>query len=223
MSKNYLRRYTDIPALISLLSERKITLLDPASWDDKNDSRFLALYKAKEKLRSVLALCFTQTDEMYHHWRVFANGSAGVCIRFDRSQLLKAVVKQLGVRTGEVRYLRMKEMPNENLETRDLPFLKRYAYQDEHEFRMLYETQSHELEHLDIAIPLSCITRITLGPWLPRALSHNLKEVLRSIEGCRKLRIVRSTLIKSEEWHNYGKSATHKVHSARSARKSGTH
>jgi hypothetical protein len=85
VSTNYLRRYTDIPALISVLSERKITLLDPASWDDKNDSRFLALYKDKEKLQSVLALCFTQTDEMYHHWRVFANGSAGVCIRFDRS------------------------------------------------------------------------------------------------------------------------------------------
>jgi Family of unknown function (DUF6152) len=49
VSKNYLRRYTDIPALISLLSERKITLLDPASWDDKNDSRFLALYIRNDK------------------------------------------------------------------------------------------------------------------------------------------------------------------------------
>jgi hypothetical protein len=45
VSKNYLRRYTDIPALVSLLTERKITLLDPASWDDKNDSRFLDLYQ----------------------------------------------------------------------------------------------------------------------------------------------------------------------------------
>jgi hypothetical protein len=100
----------------------------------------------------VLALCFTQTDEMYHHWRVFANGSAGVCIRFDRSRLLKAVRKQEGVRTGAVRYLRTDEMRDEKHETRELPFLKRYAYQDEHEFRMLYETRADELEHLDIGI-----------------------------------------------------------------------
>jgi hypothetical protein len=219
VSTNYLRRYTDIPALISVLSERKIPLLDPASWDDKNDSRFLALYKDKEKLQSVLALCFTQTDEMYHHWQVFATGSAGVCIRFDRSQLLKAVKKQDGVRTGTVKYLRMAEMRYKNHETRELPFLKRYAYQDEHEFRMLFETSTDELEHLDMAIPLSCITRITLSPWLPSDLSHNLKQVLRAIEGCSKLSIKRSTLIKSEEWHNYGKSATRKAHSARSARK----
>jgi hypothetical protein len=219
VSTNYLRRYTDIPALISVLSDRKISLLDPASWDDKNDSRFLALYKDKEKLQSVLALCFTQSDEMYHHWRVFANGSAGVCIRFDRSQLLKAVKKQDGVQTGTVKYLRMAEMGHKNHETRELPFLKRYAYQDEHEFRMLYETSADELEHLDIAIPLSCITRITLSPWLPRDLSHNLKQVLRDIEGCSKLSIKRSTLIKSEEWHNYGKSATGKGYSTHSGRK----
>ena len=165
------------------------------------------------------SMCFTQTDEMYHHWRVFANGSAGVCIRFDRAQLLKAVNKQGGVRTGTVKYLRMAEMRHKNHETRELPFLKRYAYQDEHEFRMLYETSTDKSEHLDIAIPLSCITRITLSPWLPRDLSRNLKQVLRDIEGCSKLSIKRSTLIKSEEWHNYGKSATHKADSVRSARK----
>jgi len=39
--KQYLRRYTNIPALLYLLRERKITLLDPASWDDKNDFYFL--------------------------------------------------------------------------------------------------------------------------------------------------------------------------------------
>jgi hypothetical protein len=38
MSEDYLRRYTDLTALIYLLHQRKITLLDPSSWDDKNDS-----------------------------------------------------------------------------------------------------------------------------------------------------------------------------------------
>ena len=161
MSTDNLRRYTDIPALVSLLTERKITLLDPASWDDKNDSRFLALYQEKEKLQSLLALCFTQADETYHHWRVFANGTAGVCIRFDRDVLLRAIRKQDGLRTGTVRYLTMTEIRDEKLELEDLPFRKRYAFQDENEFRLIYESCDEKIDHLDIPIPLSSITRIT--------------------------------------------------------------
>jgi hypothetical protein len=34
-----------------------------------NDSlTVLTQYKEKRKLKSVLALCFVQTDERYHHW-----------------------------------------------------------------------------------------------------------------------------------------------------------
>jgi hypothetical protein len=61
MSGDYLRRYTDLTALIYLLRKRKLTLLDPSSWDDSNDSHYLTLYKEKRKLKSVLALCFMQT------------------------------------------------------------------------------------------------------------------------------------------------------------------
>jgi hypothetical protein len=39
VAETYLRRYTDIPALVYLLAERKITLVDPQSWDDANDSQ----------------------------------------------------------------------------------------------------------------------------------------------------------------------------------------
>lgn len=60
MNTEYLRRYTDLTSLMYLLHKRKITLLDPASWDDKNDSHYLTLYKEKRKLRSVLALCFSR-------------------------------------------------------------------------------------------------------------------------------------------------------------------
>jgi hypothetical protein len=105
VSTNYLRRYTDIPALVSLLTDRKITLLDPKSWDDRNDTNFLKLYKRENNLQTLLALCFTQTDERYHHWSVFAAGTAGVCIRFDRAAFLQALEKHDGLRKGSVRYL----------------------------------------------------------------------------------------------------------------------
>ena len=50
-SKKYLRRYTDLTALIYLLRNGKITLLDPETWDDSNDSHYLAVYKKRRNSR----------------------------------------------------------------------------------------------------------------------------------------------------------------------------
>jgi hypothetical protein len=207
VSTNYLRRYTDISALVSLLTESKITLLDPKSWDDRNDRNYLDLYKKKDNLETLLALCFVQTDERYHHWSVFAAGTAGVCIRFDRARLTKSLRKRRGIRMGEVTYLTLDEMRDHKLKTAELPFLKRSAFQDEKEFRVIYESCTEARDHLDIPIRLSSITRITLSPWLPKSLSDNLKDILHSIDGCDGLSIARSTLIENEEWHRHGKTA----------------
>src|ERR1022692_714934 len=129
MLNKFLRRYTDLPSLIYLLNGRCITLLDPQSWDDQNDSYFLRLYKEQRKLASVLALCFTRSTETYHHWRVFAGGSSGVCISFHRGELLTAVKKQSGVRARPVRYLKLNEIRDDPPAVRDLPFLKRYPFE----------------------------------------------------------------------------------------------
>lgn len=204
--KKYLRRYTDIPALVYLLSEQRITLLDPETWDDKNDSYFLKLYREKHKLQSVLALCFTRTSETYHHWRVFANGSSGACITFKRKELLEALGQQNGVRSGPVKYLKLGQMRTMKPPTRDLPFLKRYPFEAESEFRILFESRE-KLKSFDFPIPLSCIDRITLSPWLNQTLSKHIKNVLWDIAGCRELQIVRSTLISNDEWKSFGDSA----------------
>src|SRR5712691_8091529 len=105
MQSSRLRRYTDIPALIYLLSVRQITLLDPQSWDDKNDSHYLRLYREKKNLKTVLAVCFAQASETYHHWRVFAPGSSGICICFKRADLLAAVKRRVGLLHRDVDYL----------------------------------------------------------------------------------------------------------------------
>ena len=209
MGSDFLRRYTDVPALISLLTNRKITLLDPTAWDDRNDSYYLSLYKEKENLKTVLALCFTQAAETYHHWRVFANGSAGVCVQFDRVALLKAVTKVTGIQAKEVTYLKLNEIRGRTLKVPDLPFLKRYPFENEDEFRIIYTSAEHKLPALDIPVPLASIARIILSPWLHTALYANLKATLKSIKGCSDLSIIRTTLINNEEWKKLGEAATH--------------
>src|SRR5258708_25321619 len=104
MSQKFLRRYTDITALSYVLLNERITLLNPRTWDDRNDSYFLALYRKKKKLASVVALCFAQAAETYHHWKVFAPGPAGVCVHFRREELLEALSGHHGFRSGLVDY-----------------------------------------------------------------------------------------------------------------------
>ncbi len=205
--RTILRRYTDLPALINLLKECKITLLDPQSWDDSNDSYYLKLYREKKGLRSVLALCFTQANETYHHWRIFAGGPSGVCISFRRRDLLDAVKGVPGLKARPVKYLKLDEIREKELAVRDLPFLKRYAFGNENEFRLIYESKSEEVPGLDVPVPLESIDRVTLSPWMPEALSSTVKDLLRSITGCCDIRFARSTLISNEEWKELGQSA----------------
>lgn len=208
MSADYLRRFTDLTALMYLLHKRKITLLDPASWDDKNDSYYLTQYKLKRKLKSVLALCFAQTDETYHHWSVFAPGSSGVCIKFNRDDLLTEVSEHEHIHMKAVTYLKLNEIRGKTLKVAELPFLKRHAFEHECEFRMIYTSKTEKLPSLDIPIPLSCIEKITLSPWMHPILSSYVKETLRAIRGCMHLDIVRSTLIGNAEWKSLGEDAT---------------
>ena len=206
-AKKFLRRYTDIPALIYLLREQKITLLSPSTWDDGNDREFMTLYQGRKRLKSLLALCFSQSDETYHHWRVFAPGAGGVCVAFDRNELVKTFKTRRGVRMGAVEYLKIGELRGKRIAVSKLPFLKRYAYAHESEFRLLYESTSVEAKTLDVPIPLSCIRRITLSPWIPGSLFSRVKDTLKSIPGCEGAKIYRSTLIGNEEWKKLGSGA----------------
>jgi hypothetical protein len=204
MPKKLLRRYVDLPALIYLLKERKLTLLDPQSWEDRNDSYFLELYRQKLDLQTVLAACFAQGKETYHHWRVFASGTGGVCITFNRLSLMSALRSATGLRRRAITYLSLKKLGEGGFEAADLPFLKRQAFEHENEYRAVYQSETKALSKLDIPIPLSCVAGITLSPWMPSALYATVKKTLTSIDRCHGLKIVRSTLINNDEWKRLG-------------------
>jgi len=207
MSEEILRRYTSLPALFFILREKKISLLDPRSWDDKNDSYYLSLYKEKRHLRTVLALCFTQVAERYDHWRVFTDGSSGVCIKFWRSKLLKAIKQENGVRSKSVTYLTLNQIRKEIPSVSELPFLKRYAFQNEEEFRIIFESAKQSLTKLDIPIPIASIESISLSPWLPSELRMHVIGALQLIDDCSNLPITRSTLIDNDAWKRLGEQA----------------
>jgi hypothetical protein len=201
---NFLWRYTDLTSLIYLLTKKKITLLDPESWDDSNDSHYLSVYKRRKNLKSLLALCVTQVPETYHHWRVFAEGNSGVCIKFKRVEFLQSVERIKGVKHDEVQYFTINQLEKKKPKTDQLPFIKRFAFEDECEYRVIFESKNSDFKSKNITIPLSCISRITLSPWANRNVLNQVVELLNNIDGCEKIEIKKSTIVNNAKWKRLG-------------------
>jgi hypothetical protein len=195
-----LRRYTNLAGTIHVLRHQVITLLSPASWDDRNDAYFLSQYKKRKNVQSVLALCFALAPETYHHWRVFSHGCDGVCIEFDKEALLGALQGIEGLRSRKVIYKEIRRARVKRPKVDELPFLKRFPYKPENEFRLIYVGPDEVTDFKEFDIPLHCIMKITLSPWMPKALVQAVGETLQDIDGCQGLAIRRSTLIENEKW-----------------------
>ena len=195
-----LRRYTSLPVLLDILIHKRITLLDPASWEDRNDSYYVEKYKDIRGFKTVLALCFTSKSETFHHWRIFAGNSAGVCIRFDKDKLLASVNKTSGINSGYVNYKLMRILQTNIPSVDELPFLKSKQYQDEAEFRIIYKNKGKGLKSKNITIDLQSIDRITLSPWLPLPITRTVKEVIRNIDGCNSIELIRTGVVDNKDW-----------------------
>lgn len=193
-----LKRYTDLPSLLHLLQEEKLTLLDPVTWDDRNDAAYMQIYKENQNLSSLLALCFTEATETHHHWKVFASGCSGVCVVFDKQTLLEQLHDVMGLRHGKVRYKTIKALKTSRLKHQDLPFLKRYPFRDEEEYRIIYENPKRQMASKAFDIDLSCIRRVVLSPWLPKPLREAVTSVIKSVSN--DLKVHQTTLNENEEW-----------------------
>jgi len=205
--EHVLHRYTNFPALLYLLRRRKITLLSPDLWEDRNDAYFLNVYRDRKEVTSLLALCLTQSPETFHHWKVFTRGSDGVCIEFDRARLLSAFDGIPGIEYRSVRYKRINECRAGHLAVADLPFLKRYPYRNDAEFRILWSSRTEERQSKDFDIPLSCVRRVTISPWMPEGLVPAVKETIKAVNGCGRLPVYQSTLLENATWRKYGRAA----------------
>jgi len=138
----------------------------------------------------------------------------GVRIRFDRSQLIEALGKYRGrVTWDDVDYLTYAQLEALGKKRKGmdpiakLPFVKRYGFRDESEFRIMYESKRKTATTINIPIPLSCINRIILSYKLNYGNYKAIKDKLRSLDGCRGLDIRRSNLIESKTWKNAGAEA----------------
>lgn len=198
-----LRRYTELPYLIDYLQSGELALLNPKAWDDRNDSFYIEEYARAKRLLGIYALCLAEASETYHHWRVFSHGSGGVCIEFDKEKLIEQVRAVPDLRAEAVQYRTIKSLREQPPAEADLPFLKRHAFRDEKEFRLFVCRKMRDTPVLRIPVSPATIKRVTLSPWLPATVCDQVKKVLKSIKGCEKLRVFRSTLVENEDWKKF--------------------
>ncbi len=221
-----LNRFVSLGAAIDMLERKKIALLSPETWDDRNDRRFMALYRQHRGCERIFALCGSMSRiEQYHHWKVFAGTPDGICITFDRRKLRRAVASQTvgNWRQGKVAYLRLSELdPEAAVSPDDLPFRKRAAFRDEGEYRIIVESNdpAQAIMYLDFSI--DWIEKITLAPWMPQGISESVKTVLSSIDGGGNLKISRSTLLENQRWMRFGDQTIENIKLAPQRRKAVT-
>ena len=203
-SLKILNRFTTLPVLLDLLQRKKLTLLDPQSWEDKNDSEIILEYKKRKKLKNLFAICLNHGDETIHHWKTFSSGSSGCMIEFDAKKLFAIIDKIPKLRHGKVIYRRLRDLERTGtiINVEDIPFTKRWPYRCEEEYRIIYESNNSARTQLDIDIDLDVIRRIKINQQMPAVIYDTIKEHLRGLSGDPDSRIHRSTLFENKRWIN---------------------
>jgi len=200
MTDNTIKRYTELPYVLQILTDKSIFLCNPDAWDDKNDSHYMKVYKEKKKLNTVLAVCLTSAEQTYHHWRIFTHGSSGACIHFKNDGFHNWLKTENTINSRDIIYKTLPSLKKNPPKLEDLPFIKRGAYKHESEFRLLFEhkTESHDIKKVNF--PIRMIERILINPWLPIETVNVLRSIINKIPDCERLIVERATIINSAEW-----------------------
>lgn len=194
-----LSRYTNIPAVLDTLVHRRITLLDPSTWADRNDREMMAAYAAAVPGRRVFAYCVAVGGETAHHWQVFADAGHGGRINFDQGRLLDAIQTRPDIMYDFVSYVRWRNLAPIPIER--LPFIKRQVFRFEREYRLVATVDAPACKMTyEVGIPLSCITSIYFSGELPVALFKTLEGLIRTIPGCQRIPVRHSGLLRNENW-----------------------
>lgn len=198
-----LNRFTSLPILLDLLQRKKLTLLNPKTWEDQNDAQVLLEYIKKKKLKEIFAICLSFGDETIHHWKSYSGGSSGCLIEFNAKKLLSFVDKVPHTIHRKVEYRRLRDSPRwkPNTTIDDIPFIKRWAYRYEEEYRIiaLPPTQS---DFFEIDISLEVIEKITISQQMPKQIYQTIKGYLSGLRGDPESKINRSSLFENRRWIN---------------------
>lgn len=169
------------------------------SWDDRNDRVAIEQYERHCDGNRCYALCMTSGSETYHHWKIFTSGIGGVCLKLDRRILLDHLGTIQNATLRDIQYWSLNEFKASELDVNDIPFIKRYAYRDEKECRLVL-VNDQDSPTLQLELPRDAIKGIILNPWVDEDTAIAMKEVLRTAAKNPELKVNRTELLNSARW-----------------------
>lgn len=196
-----LKRYTSLASALDVLAKQRFALLDPSTWKDKNDCRFLEAYKNHSNLKRIYAVCMTYAAETYHHWEVFARHNEGVCIEFHEQNFRSLFPNTGDYKFGDVKYYSVSQINEMGFISSDhLPFMKGDGYEPEKECRLIYGSMHGDGIVHYIPCPIESINRIIINPWIPHALVGGVRDAIKNASRGTPPKIFASRLVDDEQW-----------------------
>ena len=197
----HVNRFTTIHVLLDMITRRRLVLMDPDLWSDKNDTKLIDEYKRRKGISKVFAVCFSGGGETIHHWNAYSPGVAGCCIELD-FDILTATLDALDeIRYGFVNYRKVHEIIPGSVGTENIPFTKRWPYFCEEEFRIIWEGTTSRWCH-EIEIDLNMIRKVTVSQGMPDSVFHALSRHVRDALKRPSMKINHSTIYENSMWIN---------------------
>lgn len=227
--KQYLYHYLSLNHLISILKNRQLCFCNPEYWDDKNDACFAKL--AMPKGKAIGVICFTKTRETCTHWKAFASKGIGVKISFLQNELLDSLKKNIEkdekILDSSIVYKARKNILKTNdteIDKSFMPlFLKKSAYNNEKEYRVACIVNARVCEDFGkvirrIEMPLSCISRITISPYVQKSVACDIIKLLKAyIESVKvdseslNIEVKHSTMMYDQKWQMAGRNLVEQI------------
>lgn len=194
-----LYRYTKHQYALEMIRTKEIVIPEPRGWDDVNDLEGLLQYQRIVGLVGLGVLCMTSEPDTYHHWKLYAHGQEGIALVFDRKKMREWARTHRGTRLQSIRYVRMQDLKDLDVSLTRLPYLKRWGYRSEREWRLLYEADvSSQL--FKLPFPSEALSRIVINPWANIDEYAEMKDEYESILDRRVVRVTRTELVNSQTW-----------------------
>ena len=122
-----------------------------------------------------------------------------MCIEFDKANILKSLTDSKRVVHGPVDYVKVNDAKMYRDKVARWPFIKRIPFQDEDEYRAIYEDPDG-IKFFEVSFDLKGINSIHFNPWIQRNVRESTEELIRGIQGCEHIKISQTTLLENRRW-----------------------
>lgn len=205
-SKKTLKHFTNVSALKKIL-KTGLKFSDGKNWLDKDD-RFAFEFYYKKTKKHVQAICFCDSDDTAHHWKLPLNINVDQVQENDEdimcyigfSSDFKECLKLYFQLSGLVEYKKYAELNSyiQNKKLECILKLKKYHYSVENEFRVLYISDKEEEKFIPLDILRKYITKIIIARNVSKEKYEEIKSFLEKEN--LECKINKSSLRQSQRW-----------------------